>query len=167
MWKRRAYPRLYVAGEPVCGFPLQAQGLELGVVCKVVLSKGQLHIAALQSQTLPPSDMLLCMRADYQLFGLISGCLTDWLLRLAAGERQAGRLTLPETEMVVEEFVDIAPIWMEVSPPLAVATGMSFDSCTLELPFATCANSVVPYAALAALAGMGGSAGEVTLNWMP
>ena len=110
MWKRKAYPCLYVAGEPVCGFPLQAQGLELGVVCKVVLSKGQLHIAALQSKTSPPSDILLCMCADYRLFGLSSGCLTDSLLCLAAGRRQAGRLTLPETEMVVEEFVDIAPI---------------------------------------------------------
>ena len=46
----------------------------------------------------------------------------------AAIEVQAGGHTLPETEMVVEEFVDMAPIWMEVSPLLAVATGMSFDN---------------------------------------
>ena len=110
MWKRKAYPRLYVAGEPVCGFPLQAQGLELGVICKVVLSKGQLHIAALQSQTLPPSVIQFCICAKYRWFWLSSGCLKDWLICIATGQRQAERRTLPETEMVVEEFVDIAPI---------------------------------------------------------
>ena len=52
MWKSRAYRCLYVASKPVCGLPLQAQGLEFGVIREIVLSKGQLHIAALQSRTL-------------------------------------------------------------------------------------------------------------------
>ena len=69
--------------------------------------------------------------------------------------------------MVTVEFVDISPICTEVSEPLAVAMGMFCDNCTLELPFATCADSVVPYADLAALAGIAGSAGELRLNSIP
>ena len=52
--KSRAYRRLYIASKPVRCFPLQAQGLELGVICEIVLSKGQLHVAALQSRTSSP-----------------------------------------------------------------------------------------------------------------
>jgi hypothetical protein len=51
--------------------------------------------------------------------------------------------TLPETETVTVELVDILPISTEVSAPLAVAMGMFWESCTLELPFATCASRVV------------------------
>ena len=76
-------------------------------------------------------------------------------------------LTLPATEMVTVEFVVISPICTEVSALLDVAMGMFEDSCTLELPFATCENSVVPYEDFAALAGIAGSAGELRLNCIP
>lgn len=77
------------------------------------------------------------------------------------------QVTFPETEMVTEEFVDISPISTELSALFAVAMGMFCESWTSELPFATCANSVVPYGDFAAFAGIAGSAGELTLNSIP
>ena len=65
------------------------------------------------------------------------------------------------------EFVVISPISTEVSALLDVAMGMLCDSCTLELPFATCEYSVVPYEDFAALVGIAGSAGELRLNCIP
>ena len=76
-------------------------------------------------------------------------------------------LTLPATEMVTVEFVVISPICTEVSALLDVAMGMFDESCTLELPLATCENSVVPYEDFAALLGIAGSAGELRLNCIP